>query len=213
MIPNENGRYCTVCQKTIHDYTQLSNKELVDRLEQNTKVCARFKQSQLNTNLMAQKNNRTTKTVLFLSFISSIFISPFAYSQTTNPEARIERITNSATKFNSNIENQSRDTIKITGIVNCNNEPVIGISINVKDKNIGTYTNELGRFSLTIPDGELPLTINFSYVGFISQEVVINNQIAYLTIDMEEDENMIMGEIVVVRKLNIFQRIYYFFVK
>lgn len=49
MQPNQQGRFCAQCQKTVVDYTALSDQELVRRLSKTTEAsCGRFRDEQLN---------------------------------------------------------------------------------------------------------------------------------------------------------------------
>ena len=51
MTPNENGRYCMSCSKTVVDFTSMSPNEVQHFFiqNQNKKICGRFKNSQLDT--------------------------------------------------------------------------------------------------------------------------------------------------------------------
>lgn len=51
MIPNENGRFCLSCSKTVIDFTSMLPEEIQHFFiqNQNQKICGRFKESQLNT--------------------------------------------------------------------------------------------------------------------------------------------------------------------
>lgn len=51
MTPNEQGRFCGQCAKTVTDFTGMSASEIQGYLLQNssTKVCGRFKSTQLDT--------------------------------------------------------------------------------------------------------------------------------------------------------------------
>ncbi|GAB3320953.1 TonB-dependent receptor [Larkinella ripae] len=54
------------------------------------------------------------------------------------------------------------------------NEGLPGVSVVLKGTTSGTVTDADGRFSLTVPDGTA--TLVFSYIGYIRQEVAINNR-------------------------------------
>jgi len=48
MTPNEQGRFCASCQKTVVDFTDWTDKMLIDFLLKNkTVTCARFTNIQL----------------------------------------------------------------------------------------------------------------------------------------------------------------------
>ncbi|GAB2799371.1 SusC/RagA family TonB-linked outer membrane protein [Rhabdobacter roseus] len=68
-----------------------------------------------------------------------------------------------------------------------------GVSVILKGTQRGTATNAEGTFQLTVPDGRAVLV--FSFVGYTSQEVAVNNR-STLTISMVP-ENKALEEVVV----------------
>lgn len=61
MSPAEQGRFCSVCSKTVQDFTAVPDEGIVDAFSQNSEdTCGRFKTSQLNRDLQ-------------FSFINSLF--------------------------------------------------------------------------------------------------------------------------------------------
>jgi len=65
---------------------------------------------------------------------------------------------------------------RITGRVMAgdNNDGMPGVSVAIKGTNRGTTTNAEGRYELPVPDGAA--TLVFSFVGYLSREVVVGNQ-------------------------------------
>ena len=62
MTPEEKGRFCSVCSKTVYDFTALSDQELINAFsDQEENVCGRFNEFQLNRDLQ-------------YSFINALFI-------------------------------------------------------------------------------------------------------------------------------------------
>ncbi|WP_415327751.1 TonB-dependent receptor plug domain-containing protein [Chryseobacterium sp. MMS23-Vi53] len=52
MTPDEKGRFCTVCSKTVRDFTVASDEEIIDTFTNSTEeICGNFHESQLNRNL------------------------------------------------------------------------------------------------------------------------------------------------------------------
>lgn len=72
-------------------------------------------------------------------------------------------------------------------------EPLIGVSIQVKGTSQGTITDLNGDFSIQVSSGE---TLVVSYIGYLPQEITINNQTT-LSITMVEDAQT-LEEVVVV---------------
>ena len=84
---------------------------------------------------------------------------------------------------------------KLTGTVQDENkEPLPGVSIVVKGSTSGTITTADGKFEIDLPDGSN--TLVFSFVGYLSQEVVVGTQ-SVLNVTLSVD-NKTLEEIVVV---------------
>lgn len=85
---------------------------------------------------------------------------------------------------------------RVTGIVSDNNnDPLIGVAVRVPDTNTGTITDLNGKYTINIPAGKNSL--EFSYTGFITLRVPINNQ-TYINVVLKEsikelDEVMVIG--------------------
>lgn len=60
MTPVEKGRFCSVCSKTVKDFTKLSDEEIIQNLGINSNICVNATSDQLNRNL-------------HYSFINSLF--------------------------------------------------------------------------------------------------------------------------------------------
>ena len=60
MTPEEKGRFCQVCSKSVRDFTNASDLEIITDLSENPNICANFRADQLDRNLS-------------YSFINSLF--------------------------------------------------------------------------------------------------------------------------------------------
>lgn len=82
----------------------------------------------------------------------------------------------------------------ITGTVTDESgDPLVGVSVSVKGKSVGTITSSNGSFTLEAEEGDV---LVFSYYGFTNSEVVISNQ-ANLSVLMSQDINT-LDEVVVI---------------
>ena len=78
----------------------------------------------------------------------------------------------------------SAEQVMIMGkVVDDHNEPLIGVSVQVKGTNRGTATDFDGNFSIVVEKGAI---LRFSYVGFYEKEVEILNN-SSLFIGMREN--------------------------
>jgi len=64
--------------------------------------------------------------------------------------------------------------IRVTGkVVSATGEPLAGASVRIKGSNLGTNTDSIGNFALTVPE---EATLVISYVGYQPQELVISGR-------------------------------------
>lgn len=84
----------------------------------------------------------------------------------------------------------------ITGTVtDSTQEPLIGVNVTVKgNSSVGTITDMDGKYTLPVPSGKI--TLVFSYIGYMAQEIVVGSQ---STIDVVLlDDAQALEEVVVV---------------
>lgn len=76
MTPNENGRFCGSCSKNVVDFTNMLPNQIQVYFQQNSNVCGRFKNSQLNS-LTIQIPNRLlySQTNYHKIFLLALFIA------------------------------------------------------------------------------------------------------------------------------------------
>src|SRR3954447_3447428 len=75
-----------------------------------------------------------------------------------------------------------------------NNQPIIGASVQVKGKTIGTTTNNDGSFTLNIPSGAT--TVVISSVGFVSMEKNIDENTSDITVTLTESSSELNAVVV-----------------
>lgn len=99
MTPDETGRFCNSCSKSVVDFTQMLPNEIQDFFVKNQgqKVCGRFKNSQLNS-LTIQIPNRIvySQTHYHKIFLLALFITMgttlFSCSDKNGNKQKIDKI-------------------------------------------------------------------------------------------------------------------------
>lgn len=81
-------------------------------------------------------------------------------------------------------------------ILNAEGEPLIGVSVRIKNTQLGTISDIDGRYSLSIPFDLNKPVIVFSYIGHNTIEQQIGNK-SMINVTMDENQK-VLGEVVVV---------------
>ena len=72
-------------------------------------------------------------------------------------------------------------------VTDSDGQPLIGATVKVKNTQLGTTTDVDGSFSLVIADDQAALVLVVSYVGYLSQEVLVDNRNAVIEIALKEN--------------------------
>ncbi len=92
------------------------------------------------------------------------------------------------------VDGLAQERILSGTVTDARNEPLVGVTVRLKDSPVATTTDAGGRFELSIPKGGA--TIVCSYVGFQTREISVTTE-ATITVKMTV-EHTIMDEVVVV---------------
>ena len=88
----------------------------------------------------------------------------------------------------------AQDPLNISGkVVDVNNEPLIGATVQVKGKQTGTITNIEGRFSVKVQAKDI---LVISYMGYTSQEMIASRLMERLSLWLRDGKTL--EEVVVV---------------
>lgn len=205
---NATGGFCSQCSKTVIDFTQLTDKELYEALQQgnqgNTgKICGRFTKTQLNRAINYQAPYQTTKLNKILAGLLVLGTTQAEFPNEAKAN-NIEIVSNKgrADHTTKGKEEKTDSTKFIEGrIVDEKLNPIGYASVYFKGKNIGVTTNNNGQFKLMVPDSyKRKLTIQVSAAGYEPKEMSFNKKQLpvkrELTMKLSEE---FMGEVVIVR--------------
>ncbi|MBX2845714.1 MAG: carboxypeptidase-like regulatory domain-containing protein [Saprospiraceae bacterium] len=198
MTPEEKGRFCSACSKTVIDFTKLSDSQSKKILVESTQsVCGRFSQSQLGrinrleqikpVALWKKTAAVAASFILFQQLPQAQEVQPPKQEQFSQQQHVLGRI---AVK--------PIDSITIAGIVYDDiGEPLIGATVRIGDSDNVAITHLDGGFSLNV-SRELIKTNHLivSYVGYETQTKALSEITGLESIQMKIDE-AIMGDIVV----------------
>jgi hypothetical protein len=164
MTPTEKGRFCSVCERNLIDFTHFSDDELLRFVKNNNhKICGRFSKNQLDrkiesTSISENKIIQYSKVAGFVlpSLIANETFSQVSYfeKETPLPASREHTYYDDSIKSVEK-KNQERFEFKFQVVDSITNEPIPGVYM--------TCNNGLKRIS------DIDGIINISIYDSISQ--------------------------------------------
>src|SRR6266700_1370915 len=184
MTPNEQGRYCLACQKTVVDFTLMSDRQLLDYISKaGSNVCWRFAPDQLNKEIpFALNKKRYSFAYLWNLLIASFLVAGKADGQTKRPicnnSIQMDTLTTiiqgTMALVGYPLPKNHRPSF-IGGIISdsVTGQPVEGASISSKGKSKGTVAGTAGNFRLACTGKEESVILECSAVGYESRVIAI----------------------------------------
>lgn len=201
MTPAEKGRFCGVCQKKVHDFTNSSDTEIESILGSENNVCGRARNTQLNRELVVPKEKSIAWMAASAAVVNVLFVGPEAVAQP--PVPTIQQTQYSDNELLGEIVIM-RPVQTISGTVKDSTGLAIhGVKISVKDTQISTQTDIDGKYSVEATPGD---TIEYSFVGMKTVIVKVQDEES-ICIIMREDESVTIGTFVVIKNRTVFGRI------
>lgn len=213
MTPNERGRFCGQCQKTVVDFTTMTDEAILNTLQAaKGNTCGRFLAQQLDRPLQPNHLQRSWLRVkwFWAALISGALFANRAaakkasYGDTvvvTAPKSRAEVVTMGMVRVS------APTPISIMGqVTDETGQPMAGVTVIIEGTTVGTTTNAVGMYELRVKEPGKQVHLRFSSVGYMPVQQQIN--IASFSADHIYQQNVqftkvhmvIAGEVVVVRK-------------
>ncbi len=182
MTPNEQGRHCLSCQKTVVDFTFMSDQEILDHISRATaSVCGRMNKDQLNK-VYTEKKDRPTFTFRYAwNMVVATFLltGNSALAQSNKAGHKKEAVNQKLSKRESENSNMlGFMTFKIIPkrqvhgmiIKDSAGAPIGHASIRIKGVKAEILTDETGRFELLAPRRNRTITLVVSAAGYSTEE-------------------------------------------
>lgn len=93
MTPEDKGRFCAVCSKTVRDFTNASDEEIINAFSNTSEnICGNFNESQLDRDLQySYLNSLLTKFAVGFVFTTAGFVALNAQKTTAKDTLNTER--------------------------------------------------------------------------------------------------------------------------
>jgi hypothetical protein len=210
MSVTNQGKFCASCKKEVINFELLTNAQILSKISSNTSVCVRLSKNQINTVFTDLNPTPTPFWGVLFSFTSLLTALPVLAQK---EKAKIEII---ESKSRSSSKEQTDSTfVTISGIVlekltgdAKTNTPLPGAVIEHQKSKTNVTTDINGTFTIKIPlqDFSKSKLLLVHFIGMENKEVEVLKAANNLKIEMTPSE-MLLGEVIIVRKRNIFDRI------
>ncbi len=185
MTTVEKGRHCSQCDKTVVDFTVMTDEEVIQYLLSHKNVCGHFNKSQLGRTMLLHEPKK--KNIFHWPSIAAMLVAGMFQLIPSNLNAAksqgalkpisemqfvhgADQTTSSSQKF---MDKDSLITLKIK-VVDASTKKII-YNANVALENIGSYkTNKKGEFSLSTQLGDLPEIIKIQATALSYHTIMIN---------------------------------------
>ena len=145
MTPLEKGKFCSSCQKQVHDFTKSSDSQILAVFDTNENLCGRFLVSQLSRPIEKPKNKRKKWLALatLTGFLSLGNQKIFAQGEPIRTEHREHKKV-----LSSETNKDSTQARTITGIISDSQGFLPSASVAIKGTKKISITNFDGEFTI-----------------------------------------------------------------
>ncbi len=186
MLPEDQGKFCLSCQKTVVDFTTMSNREVLNYFNTNTgNTCGRFNDDQLNKTLSIPKERSMGKWKYFWQFLlPAVFAMHKAEAQTQKTMGKPAICQPQPTQKGISIKlgmvartnaDEQEIITTINGIiVDVNGIPIPYVSVVVTGTKTGVMADSAGNFSINL---KLNQSISISAIGYETKNIATGDLI------------------------------------
>ncbi|MBX2875291.1 MAG: carboxypeptidase-like regulatory domain-containing protein [Saprospiraceae bacterium] len=167
MTTAEKGRHCESCEKEVIDFTNMSDRELLNLLANTSgNLCGRFKTIQLNRQFSLQKSEVSSSQWAKIGLLAAnlLMVVPAAGQEKPTESDPVEQ----------RVIAQSEYWDLKGKVVNEEGEPLAGASILLQGRSTGTVSDLDGEFVVSIHYYDRRMWV--SYMGYSTQEILLDDK-------------------------------------
>jgi hypothetical protein len=186
MTPNEKGRFCNSCAKTVVDFSSMTDAQLIEYFMQlkGQDVCGNIHQEQLQRTMSSLPAPRK-KLFRYWQYAAASLIMFFKAPQAKAQGAISSRITQAdSSRGSSSKKTVTAPLLKCIAITDLDGHPIAGASVRfLSDENL-LITDSAGRIYINKTNENEKLTI--SAIGYEEKTIVLK-AIQFATVKMDYD--------------------------
>jgi len=202
MLSAEKGKFCQSCQKTVVDFTRMTNKAIIDHLTNNTgKVCGRIDSYRLNTVLHAET---PLKSNFFNKYIAGFLMALGFYNPTIAQQPVNNNTTTQETgkKSTTRISSTNDGPFYVEGNIlnNATGNPMPFAQVKIAGTNISVNSDKNGFYRIRVPqvqrNANLCLEVYLKgYETVLLENLDIKQKQLTINVQLQASPEILMGEV------------------
>lgn len=194
MTPTEKGKFCGVCTKEVIDFTTTSDEEIVKKVTGGTKICGRFKKSQLDREVTMERASKFK----LMPYAASLLMPLTLLSSTTSAANSDNSAFNKPAISLGIGSNTDKSIVEISGVItDIHGNPIAQAEVIVVETGVSVWSQNDGSYSLKCVSGS---TLVFQKEYMKPHQVTVGTKHAVVQVLLEQDslpEIEILGEIAI----------------
>ncbi len=183
MLPEEKGRFCLSCQKTVIDFSNMNDAEILKYIAGGSKnLCGKFSPDQLGRDITEQPGRKRN----VFRYAWNMAVAFLIFSAKTSAQVKPAKdniVCGPATKVNEGqgsmvLGKMIADSRVIKGrVTDTDGNAIPFASVYIKNGKYGQSCDANGAFRITVTSSQYD-TLVFSAVGYTLKEVSLNRQVS-----------------------------------
>jgi len=199
MLPDQLGKYCLSCQKSVVDFTAWTDAQVIAFFrDRSGGICGRFTRDQLGHVLKSERPPTFAARAAAVLLAGALSSTSFS---TTHAASVAPHVSNTGQLDVHRTAGQPKapgDTLR-GRIIDKENIPVAGAAVWLDSTSFGTVTDSSGLFSLVISEGQTYSTIRIDALGYTTQLIPVTSLLKGCPVTLVSGMRTgLTGEVVVV---------------
>jgi len=196
MTPAAQGRFCASCKKEVIDYTQLSRKQIADKVKNGDQICGRYRKDQLETTYFIPEHKPLRNLGIAAAFTSLLALCEPVQAQEIDTSLEFYQ---TDAIFDDHKEIIVQDSVAITGFVrDIEKRPLEGVRIILNGSKVSTRTSKDGSYCITIPKKENTknTALNFEYIFYETKTIQLGQKTNTINVTLDQ-QIIVIGEVAI----------------
>ncbi|MGG5576465.1 carboxypeptidase-like regulatory domain-containing protein [Myroides sp. C15-4] len=173
MTPLAKGRHCAVCQKTIYDFSNYTQGELVQHIQREGKICGRVPTKYLDIALSESKANRGISLQGIVAAAINLLVLTTTAAVQGQEKAKVEQHVKDRESVREQEQVEKLPVVIRGKVMDEEGLGLPGVSVIIRGTQLGVGTDMDGNFELKVPEEHKEVDLVFLFIGMEDYLVTI----------------------------------------